>query len=292
MRNISNSEVISWLSCRRQYKYAHLYNIEPKQMSEPLFRGNLGHEAMQRYTEARIEGADHDKAMYAGQDLFPTALRANPNMMQVVLQTKSIWERYMNHHKGWPEWKLHEPEQKFELPLNDDFKIVIRYDAKIEERRTGRMLIGDYKYAYDFWSPEDHDLNPQMPKYIAVMNANGIRIDGGFLEEIRTREIKDINDHKKLWRRTFYYPSNAKRINMLRQHIGASFEITDYRELPKEEQEAKAIPVLNKHGACRFCNFKDLCNSENDGKDITYDIEVSYKENTYGYNKEEVISQI
>lgn len=291
MRNISNSEVTCWLSCRRQYRYAHVLNLEPKETQVPLFRGGVGHEAFQRYTEARLDGNSHDKSMNWGMAVFTDALRSMPSMIDTILQTQMLFKKYMDYHKGWPEWRLLQPEQKFELAMTDDFKMVIRYDAMVEEIRSGKRLIGDYKFTYDFWSPEDHDLNGQMPKYIQVMNANGIKVDGGFLEEIRTRPLGEQKaaDPRYTWRRTPYYPTQAKKINMIRQHIAASLEITEYRALPEQDQKAKSIPVLNKHGACKFCNFKSLCNSENDGKDITVDIQVDFKQNTYGYNFEEEV---
>lgn len=295
MRNISNSEVTCWLSCRRQYKYAHYLNLEPKQTQVPLFRGGVGHEAFQRYAEARIDGASHDRAMNAGKEVFVKALQAEPRLIDTILQTQMIWLKYMEFHQGWPEWELMAPEQKYELPLTDTMKIVIRYDAMVKERKSGKILIGDYKFTYDFWSQEDHDLNGQMPKYIAVLNANGIPVHGGFLEELRTRPLgkEKASDSRNLWRRTAYYPSPAKKKSMIRQHIAAGFEIMEYWELGEKERENKSIPTLSKYGACKYCNFKGLCNSENDGKDITYDIEVDFKQNTYGYNNtEEVIDSL
>lgn len=289
MRNISNSEVTCWLSCRRQYKYAHVINIEPKETGDPLYRGTLGHEAFQRYAEARIDGASHDTAMRAGQNVFLAALKGNSNRLDLVMETRYLWDRYMQHHNGWPEWKLLSVEKKFELPLNEEMNITIRYDAMVNDLKTGRNLIVDYKFTYDFWSQQDHDLNGQMPKYIAVMNANGIEVHGGLLEEIRTRKLGEEKsaDFRNLWRRTAYFPSNAKKMNMLRQHIVAGLEIIDYRNLPTAEQEARSIPVLNKHGACKYCNFKDLCNTENDGGDISHMVQIDYVPNTYGYNTEE-----
>lgn len=72
---------------------------------------------------------------------------------------------------------------------------------------------------------------------------------------------------------------------MLRQHVAASLEIEKFRALPDAEREVAAIPVLNKHGACKYCNFKDLCVSEIEGKkDLSVDIRVNYVKNTYGYN--------
>jgi hypothetical protein len=121
------------------------------------------------------------------------------------------------------------------------------------------------------------------------MTSGHQKIDGGFLEELRTRDLgpEKASDHKNLWRRTFYYPTPAKKRNMIKQHIAAGLEILEYWDATDDERSIKDLPVLNKHGACKFCNFKDLCNSENDGKDITVDIQVGYQENSYGYNNDE-----
>lgn len=284
MRNISNSEVTAFLRCKQQYVFAHVRNLEPIKMGEALERGNIGHEAHQRYIEARLDNADHDKAMRFASEVFTNALR--PDNMEMTLHIKGIFDRYMGFHQGWPQWKLHEPEQRFDLRLTDDINMTIRYDAKMEEIATGRMLIVDWKFTYDFWTPDDHALNGQMPKYISVMNANGVKIHGGALEEIRTRKLSKENQSnpKMAWRRTPYFPSNAKKINMMRQHVAASLEIDKFRNLDPVEQEAATIPVLDKYGACKFCNFKEPCAQKLDGGDIEYTLQTAFKQNTYGYN--------
>lgn len=284
-RNISNSEVTTWLTCRQMYDFAFNRNLAPKITPKQLSRGTLGHEAFSFYIAARLEGATHEQALRAMNRSYENALRAGVGA-DVVLETRILVDRYMAFHNGWPAWKLLGTEQRVDLPINSDFSVPITYDLLIEEISSGKRLLGDFKFTYDFWSPDDHSLNPQAPKYIAVMNANGIRVDGGFLEEVRTRPlgVAKRSDHKNLWRRTHYYPSLAKKRNMMKQHITACMEIVEFRSMSPEEQELEAIPVLSKHGACKFCNFKDLCASKLDGKDITFDIEYAYTQNTYGYN--------
>lgn len=284
MRNISNSEVISWLSCRLQYDFAFMQNLTPKETPTPLSRGTLGHEAFQRYVETRLEGFNHSQALNAPKQVFLNAMKElTPD---VVLETKFLFDRYMEHHKGWPEWTLLGAEQRHDLPITEELAIPMRYDILVKENRTNKILVGDFKFTYEFWQPYEHDLNPQLPKYIQILNNNGIEVHGGFLEEIRTRPLgKDkSNDPKNLWRRTHYYPSIARKRNLLRQHVAASIEIEQYRSLSREDQLATAQPVLSKHGACKYCNFKDLCASKLDGGDLTVAIQLDYTQNTYGYN--------
>ncbi len=285
-RKISNSEVMTWLSCRQQYAFAFGMNITPKITAKALARGTLGHLACQYYIEARLLGDHHEKAVEAGQKAFNEAIQHKIVPIDIAMETATLWHGYMGYHAGFPNWKFLGTEEQLDLAVTEDITIPIRYDLMVEEIDSGKVLIGDFKFTYNFWTPNEHGLNAQLPKYITVANYNGIKVDGGFLEEIRTRHLSKANqsDPKQKYRRTYYYPRVAKKRNMMRAHILASQEIVDYRQLTPDEQELKAIPVLNKHGACKFCNFEELCISKLDGKDITFDIEHGFTQNTYGYN--------
>jgi len=286
-RKISNSEVTTWLTCTQMYEFAFMDNLASKVTPMPLARGTLGHLAFQYYIEARLNESDHDQAMTASNKAFTEALQTKMDVSTVV-QTQSLFVRYMGVKQGWPKWKLLGTEQAYEIPVTEDIIIPMRYDILIEERESGRILIGDFKFTYDFWSLDDHALNGQMSKYITILKAQGMQIDGGFLEEIRTRELSKakVLDHRNLWKTTHYYPTPTKRRNMLKQHIAASLQIDKFRKMTPEEQEYEIIPVLNKHGACKYCNFKELCNSKLEGKDISFDKEHGFVQNTYGYNGE------
>lgn len=290
-RNISNSEVTAFLTCKRMYEFAFGMELTPKETSVPLARGTLGHLAFENYVRARLNSSNHQQAMKAVTDTFPQAMREGVTV-DVAMETKLLVERYMAHHQGWPELRLLGTEERVDLKVTDDFTIPIRYDVLAEEISTGRVLVGDYKFTYDFWQPSDHDLNVQMPKYIAVMRANGMAVDGGFLEEIRTRPLgaEKSADPKNLWRRTKYFPGPMRLRNAMKQHIQASFEIVEHRAKSPEQRMEDATPVFNKHGACKYCNFKDLCNSMMDGvTDLGLMISTGYTENTYGYNKTESV---
>lgn len=287
MRNISNSEVQAWDSCRRLYWFAFVLNLKPKALQRALDRGTLGHEAMSVYITHRLAGLNHPQAMARMQE-FWVSVKNVP--IDVKMETLFLFDRYMQYHQGWPQWKLLGTEERVDLQLTDELTIPIRYDLMVEDIKTGKILVGDFKFTYDFWKPNDHSLNGQMFKYITVLQANGYKVDGGFLEEIRTRKLgaEKASDHRNLWKTTTYYPSIARRRNSLKQHIQTSLEIIDYRNLSIEEQEDQARPILNKHGACRFCSFAPICIAKLDGKDITFDIEQDYEQNvTYGYNFDE-----
>lgn len=285
-RKISNSEVTTWLSCRQQYEFAFENNLTPKETPTPLARGTLGHLAFQYYIEARLNSSDHELALKGAEKAFEEAPALGVSI-DVIMETQFLFNRYMGRHDGWPQWELLGTEEKLEIPITEDIIFPIRYDVFVKEIHSDRNLVGDFKFTYDFWSIDDHSLNGQMPKYIKVLNANGKDVQGGFLEEIRTRPLGKAKslDVKNLWKTTYYYPSELRQRNFMKQHIAACLEIKEFLDLEEEEREAKRIPVLNKHGACKFCNFKELCSSKLGGKDITYDKEIGFVQNSYGYNK-------
>lgn len=289
-RAISNSEAISFLTCKRQYNFAFVDNLAPKHEGRQLTRGTMGHKWMQVYIEARLAGASHEEAMQAASSYLTTCIQEGAPI-DIVMEVQMLNERYMRVHQGWPDWQLLGTEQRLDLKISDSLTLPIRYDLYVMHKPTGRRLIGDFKYTYDFWSYEDHALNPQMPKYISTLAANGFEVHGGFLEQIRTRKITDpakiAQPNKHLWQRTPYNPSRANLYNTLKQHVATSLQIERHRALDDKTREDESIPVLNKYGACQFCNFKSLCIAKLEGKkDLSVDIRVDYVHNTYaeGYN--------
>jgi hypothetical protein len=218
-------------------------------------------------------------------------LQRNEVKVNIAGEAAFLFTRYMDYHHGWPEWELLGTEQRIDLDLTDSIRIAIRYDLMVKEKATDRVLIGDWKFTYDFWQAMDHSLNPQMPKYIAVMRANNWQIDGGFIFEVRTRTLgkEKANDPRNLWRRTNYVPILPQMSAVMKQHIIVSQEIEKHRALdPTVRREYASQPVLNKYGPCKYCAFTELCDSMNKGKkDLSVDIREGFKPNTYGYNKEQ-----
>ncbi len=296
-RNISNSEVTAYLSCKRMYNFAFIDLLAPKDMSPHLARGEIGHLAFQRYVEERLKYNEgrwsqeaHDSSLVAGRNAFLEAANAGFSM-EVIMQAKFLWERYMGFHNGWVKWRLLGTEQRHFVPITESLNMPIRYDLYYEDVDSGYCYILDFKFTYEFWTSEDHDVNGQMPKYITVMRANGFRVDGGKLEQIRTRSLgkEKASDPKALWRRTPYNPTPARSRTMLRQHVAASLQIERHRNLSPVAREDESIAVFNKFGACKFCNYKDLCNQKTEGiQDLSVMIREGYTVNDYATQQQKM----
>jgi hypothetical protein len=293
-RNVSNSEVTTFLSCKRQYNFAFIENLAPKNTSDPLARGSAFHNAMDVYWKKRIEGKDHDtafnEALVEGFAVLPEGWS-----LEMLMHAQMLWTRFMMFYNGFPDWKPIGTEIKLTVPMTPTLTISIQYDFYFYNMATKKFVLLDWKVTYEFWKDEDHSLNGQMPKYIAVLQANGYQVDEGCLAEIRSRPLgkEKASDPRNLWRFTRYNPSTAKKQQVIRQHVSASLAIERHRNLSPEDRDIESIPVLNKHGACKFCNFTDLCMAMLEGRrDLSVDIRVGYVHNDYTDIHNEIESKL
>jgi hypothetical protein len=288
-RRISNSEVSTFNICRAKYWYEYVENLAPKTYGRALAIGIVGHDAMRVYIEARIAGHLHESAIHKQQE-FLAGLMGNPlYSVEYVLKASEILNKFHTYRKGMPEWEFLGTEELVEVDITEDYSMPLRYDLYVRERATDKFMLVDYKFVYDFWKPWKHDLNPQFPKYIAALRRKGMRIDGAYLIEMRTRDISSQN-FADLFKQTSYFPSLAKMKNNLRQHINVSEQITEFRQrlsdTPDQVQNI-AVPTLNSL-VCQWCAFQAPCAAQLDGSDITYQLQTDFVKNTsYGYNKED-----
>ncbi len=283
MRRISNSEVATWLTCKRKYYYEFDLALEPVKSSPALGRGILLHEVLANYYQCLKDGFTHEAAIVNARQLLQTFMANNSYGMETVIEVDRLLAGYWAHYKGDPDWEILEVERGYDVELTSAYEYALRLDLLVKSRSTGHVILVDHKTAYDFWSADDLDLNPQFPKYIGSLRANGLKVDKAILNQIRTRKLKAPGPDD-LYRRTVSNPSNAKVANAMREQMLASEEIVAHRALPVEVQEATAIRLLNKAGGCKFCDVKPLCMSEYDGGNITHMVANEFKKRTYGYN--------
>jgi hypothetical protein len=285
MRNISNSEVATWLACKRQYYYEFDLNLEPKSGSSALDNGTLLHEVLAFYYDGLKAGLSHAQAVeVARKHLMTFMATVGMYELDTIMKVDKLLQGYWDYYQGDPDWEILEVEKSYELPISPSFTFAMRLDLLVRVRSTGKVLLVDHKTAYNFWSQDDMELNPQFPKYIGALRANGIYVDGAILNQIRTRSIKNPTTDQ-LFKRAPYKPTPAKINEAMKEQVISSQEIAQWRELPLEVRKDRAVRVLQKAGVCKWCNVKSLCLSEYDGGDITTAIQNDYRQNTYGYNK-------
>lgn len=289
MRRISNSEASTWLSCRAKYRYQFLLNLEPIKQKEVLSRGIIGHEALAIYYRAIKLGQDHDVAVRNARDYLASFFSTTEYSTDLLYDLDRILVGYFNHVKfelsDLDNWDILMVEEQLDIPISEDFHVPMTLDLLVRDKTTGDIILIDHKFFYDFPTQDDLALNAQLPKYVAILRYNGYNVTKAMINCIRYRKLKNP-DSSDLFRRDVIKPSDAKLRNALSQHIMASQEILEYREMTEEGQKAKSLPVLNKM-MCKGCQYANLCITEYDGGDVNFLMQVDYKSNErYGYNDE------
>lgn len=299
MRRISNSEVGTWLTCRRKYFYAFDMNIAPKKQFNntnsdkvtTLAVGLLGHEILGIYYNALQIGESVEDSIKVARDTL-TRFMMDPreyNQM-VIVKTLEILNRYWasNAQKDHEIYEVLDVEKEYDLPLTDEFSYVFRFDLLLKIRGTPKIELWDHKFKYDFFSDEAISLSGQTPKYLGALRGNGIYPSAVRLNQIRAKPPAQTWGSKDFFKRTLVSPSNAKVTNAMREQIIASQEISEWRDLPFEIKKATALRSMDSFPSpCTRCSFNLICRMEYDGGNISYVVAKEFGPNTYDYNKDE-----
>ena len=261
-------------ACQRRYYFAHVYGngigLMPNVLPHALHRGIYGHKVMQAFFQT-IKGREKDS--FAFKEAKAAALMEmiqDPEMNHEVGPTILYW-----FDEVWPtlDWKILQVEQKHYLKLGNG--VVFPYTIDLVILENGQTIIVDHKFAADAYESDMLDLYPQLPKYIGGLRTEGMSIDFGKYNFIRTRSMKDMEKKIVI---TAVKPS--------KQRIVEAFK----------DQGKAMTKIMNHTGeydrnigyTCKYCPFKDICRIEVRGDDPTNLINSNFKPNEYGYLEDEV----
>lgn len=297
LRLISNSEATDWMTCKRMYYNAYINRLAPKTYRGPIAIGLLGHEAFERYYKGRVAGEHHEVARAYAEKTFNNHLRgengsrADRFVMEDILKARAGFIRYMDYYGDESdEYEVISVEEKYTMPFiqTQDFGFAMRIDVLVKDKRTGELILRDFKFTYNFWSERKFKLRGQFPKYVLALRANGIHVDKVIVDQIRYREMKS-DDNKDYLKRSESKVNDHKIRMVVRDHIQNSKEIMEFRSLSAKEQEKRATRLLI-DPVCKYCLFAELCELELNGADTELFKKDTYEESTYGYNGENDLS--
>ena len=288
LRRISQSEAATWLTCKAKYRYEYDMNLESTLPREALDKGNLGHEVLEVYYRALMDGATQEDAIIEARKVYSRGL--DTYGLEIIGVIDPLLQRYWAHYPA-DEFEVLAVEEEFDMPVTENFSMPAKLDLIVRRKRDNKMGIIDHKFKGEFPMQELINLNAQQIKYRFLMTKLDYPIEFATLNFIRTRKIKNPLP-EQLFKRADVPTSIAKTKAVLRQQVIASQEIVRYRELDDDRKKAVAVPVLNDL-VCKFCDFKGLCSSELDGGDIEFLIANEFQQKkSYGYNKESDIKEL
>lgn len=269
---ISNSQAASYDTCQKLYELAHIDNLQPKEKSEPLEKGNTGHKIIEVWAQGILDGKDSTTALQEG---ILAGMKYNHMLATKVIPLVTHWVQNEFPKLGW---KILAVEKTFFVPVgtaNDGRTLVFPFTVDLLIEAGGYIVVVDHKFTQDFYEPNIISMAPQLKRYVAGLRALGIRAHHGTYNFFRTREnMKNIPE--RLGQRDDR-PNKDQIVEAFTSQVAKMKRIANHEG-----------PYIRSAGSytCKRCPMLKICVVETRGDDSTLLREMDYEKNTYTYNKD------
>lgn len=285
---ISNSEVMCFAKCHRKHYYEFLERLTPVTQGEALFRGIAGHELLELYYKAIMEGESVARAERIAlnaldADIGRAFAASDFDAANVMTGLKDTMISYFGYAQD-DDWEILAVEESY-LQRYDDIIIGMRLDLLIRPRTgqfRGQKILVDHKFSYAKWSENDVLLNGQPYKYGAIMRDQGHDIKHVMYNTILYRSKTEIVDRKMLTM------THKQQDTAIHDHLiyakGIEAAKAGHEIDPLKYDQEQAARCLDRY-TCKMCSFKDLCLAEMSGITPATELmrRVNYIRNDYGY---------
>jgi len=287
---ISNTQVGTKLLCDKQHDFRFMragHGYEPKKLPPAIYRGILGHSALEQYYFTLKEGFGVGVASSAAQQVLDTEISRlaaeTPGEFETVgliLQLKNLVELYAQAYRE-ETFKVLEVEKDFRTSVDENIEYALKLDLLVEMTSgefRGDLVVVDHKFVYNFKTPLDIEMDAQLPKYIHVLKQNGYTVSKGMFNQIRTRSLKNPTQ-ADLFRREWIKPTKSEINQIWFEQKEAAYQI-------HRDQDYSNTPIRNMSLlVCRSCMFQQPCKAELNGDDVTQMLKANYQKSTYGYTE-------
>ena len=289
MPSVSHSEVDSYLLCRRKHYYGYGLSLERVSKSQALATGTAGHKVLEVFYQHLLDLADTaegqlerfdlglEKAKEEYQSILASGYEEASNRASLYdTLFHEEWGYFANEFLVRNGWVILATEQEFSLVYDEEtdsrYPFVVDMIVKDPE---GNYVVIDHKFVYDFYTPGQTDLQPQIPKYIGALRALDYEIVYGAYNMVRTRKLK-TPEASSMSYFMILKPTVDRVLNTFMEQLGVAAEIQALKELPIEQQGRRAYRTANKM-VCQSCSFKDICSTELNGGNTELMLKTEYK---------------
>lgn len=258
-KNVSHSEVESYLRCRRAHFYAYGLDIQAKHTGDALRRGKAGHAILEHGLKTIHASQNPADLWPAMQEEYQRKLNEDSELIvllaDVIKPLRYFGETFF-HEQGW---EILEVERNEVLDISDTLGMRFITDYTIKDR-WGDILVLDAKFQYDFFSKKHLAIVPQLAKYVAARQIMGMPVNGVGYMEFRYRGKKDDapSDRFKFSK----VPLTAARIQRtFTEQVWVAEEIQRVKSQDFAVWHNTAPRVFNTK-TCESCQFFELCQTE------------------------------
>ena len=289
MPSVSHSEVDSYLLCRRKHYYGYGLSLERINTSNSLATGTAGHRVLEAFYAHLLSLSDtaqgqkenfqlaYERAQTVYRQIIDEGYEdANNRAILYDMLFHPEWGYFANEFMVQNGWRILAVEAEFSLiyDTETDSKYPFVVDLLVQDPE-GRYVVIDHKFVYDFYTPEQTDLQPQIPKYIGALRAMNYEVVYGAYNMVRTRKLKTPTPESM----TYFMilkPNTDRVLNTFMEQLGVAAEIQAVKELPLEDQNKRAYRTANKM-VCQSCSFRDICSTELIGGNTELMLKTEYK---------------
>jgi hypothetical protein len=278
---ISNAQITTKNLCDKAHFFRYTLNKEPKKLAPVLYRGVLGHSALEAYYREMQDGSSVEVCRSAAlavldKEIARIAQESPEEFEQVktVIALRKLIEAYAEVYRK-ETFKVLEVEHDYSVPVNDDINYVLRLDLLVEMTSgefRGDLVVVDHKFVYNFKTALDIQMDAQLPKYIKALRASGHVVSKGMFNQIRTRNLKNPQP-EDLYRRDWLKSSKAEIEQIWIEQKQVALQIAADNSNPQHTP----VRTMN-YLVCRFCAFQGPCKAELNGDNVTQFLEANYKE--------------
>jgi hypothetical protein len=285
---VSNSNMKSIQKCEYKFYFDVKLSLRPKNWPEPVEKGLFGHDLMESFFQAVIDGADYDEAAAVCTAKLGDMLTADPTNM-LLLQSSGLLKHVLAFGAYFfnQPWKILEVEKNENWTIDDEADFGYTPDLVAEWTegpKRGLPFVLDYKFTGQYWNERQIQTVQQMLKYLIYYNKkHGTKMRHAGIVMLNTRA--NINDTgNKLFLVKWLPVSKTKLDTIERENEILVKRIEPLMRMDPEEYKAQAVHTTDEL-ACKTCWFADdICPQDMNGQDISKTIEANYIVNDYGYN--------
>jgi len=257
---VAHSEVESFLICERRHFYNYGLRIRGTTVSQALYRGSLGHLALQTYYQAILDGSDKPEAEGKAYAALYTLGAEMHTVDELKIQTQlvALLAAYFKHYQD-DDYQPALIEKQIKLEIADGIVMPFTVDAIMSTTRG--FVVVDHKFCWNFFNSNVLMVLPQLVKYMAALRQTGFKVGRAEYNELRYREVQGNFQ----FRRTPLDINQSRVERVLAEHIAVGERIGKRKRLPLEEWDRKSLRVANKF-SCEKCPFITICAADLNGQ--------------------------
>jgi hypothetical protein len=193
MITVTYSEMDSFRQCPLKHKLSYIEGWRKTPMpGSPLTRGSLWHNVMEvHYTWLqRNPNADLEEIRaFVRKHLLLNV--AEPDVDQVLVDW--MYDGYIENYGRDIDWEIVEVEKAYRVrlgPPSSQFRLAMKIDLLVRDRRTKQLWLVDHKSAKDFTRQTEIDIDDQFGLYSWGLRQMGIDVMGTIRSDARTQRNK------------------------------------------------------------------------------------------------------